>query len=87
MLFLMGVFTINAEKIGSIIFLVVGILTVLEFIFIRGMFTWLLMVSLVIICGTGNMVVRLMRHDYLSAALFALCSTALCMGYFVLLSL
>lgn len=75
----------KVNKTLEILFLIVGLLTALEFIFVRGMFTWLIAVAAVIAIGTLNIVFKLKHKEWLSACLYLLSSIALCMGYFVLL--
>ena len=72
------------RKALQITFLVVGLLTVLEFLFVRGMFTWLVAVAATAAAGLGNVAISLRDRRFCDAALYALCSVALCMGYFVI---
>lgn len=65
-------------------FLVVGALTVLEFVFVRGMFTWLLMVLAVTALGAANIVLAVRDREWGSALHYLLTAVALCMGYLVL---
>lgn len=69
----------------KILFLLVGTLTILEFIFIRGMFTWMISVVSVIIVGTLNVAISIKEKKWLQAYLYTLSSIALCMGYFVII--
>ena len=69
----------------EIAFLLVGVLTVLEFIFLRGMFTWLIATTAVIAIGAVNVVFKAKQKEWLQAGLYILCSFALCMGYFAFL--
>lgn len=71
------------EKNLKRVFLVVGLLTVLEFVFIRGMFTWLICVAATVIVGAMNIIVSIKGKDFMQAALYTLCVVALCMGYLV----
>ena len=73
------------EQLCLLLFLAVGFVTVLEFVFVRGMFTWMPMVVMVILCGGINIILSLRNGTWMQAALFLLCSIALCMGYFTLL--
>lgn len=72
------------SKYLQISFLVVGALTMLEFIFIRGMFTWLIAVAAIVVVGVLNIIASINKQELLLAALYALSTAALCMGYFVL---
>ncbi|MEG1593236.1 MAG: hypothetical protein RR350_02415 [Oscillibacter sp.] len=68
----------------QIAFLAVGALTALEFIFVRGMFTWIAAVAATMALGVINLLLSARDKEWIPAALFALCTLALCMGYFVL---
>lgn len=68
----------------QIAFLAVGGLAVLEFLFLRGMFTWLLAVGAVIALGAVNVLLTARDKEWIPALHFALTTVALCMGYFVL---
>lgn len=69
----------------QIAFLVIGALTILEFIFVRGMFTWLIAVGAIIIVGILNIIINIKYKEWLQAVLYALSTVAFCMGYFVLM--
>lgn len=66
-------------------FLIVGTLTILEFIFVRGMFTWLIAVTAVTIVGIMNMFMSIKDNDWAEAGLYLLATVALCMGYLVII--
>ena len=74
----------KSSKILQFLFLVVGVLTALEFIFIRGMFSWLIAVVATVVVGVLNVSASLKNKELLLAALYILSTVALCMGYFVL---
>lgn len=74
----------KASKFLQIAFLVVGVLDILEFLFVRGMFTWLIAVAAVAVVGILNIIVSLKNKEPLLAALYTISAIALCMGYFVL---
>lgn len=67
----------------QILYLFVGFLTVLEYIFIRGMFTWLIAVVTVVVIGALNIIVSIKNKNLLLAALYILTTISLCMGYFM----
>ena len=75
----------KVEKNLNILFLAVGTLTVFEFIFVRGMFTWLIAVVSVIVVGSLNVVVNIKNKEWSQASLYILSTIALCMGYFALI--
>jgi hypothetical protein len=65
-------------------FLVAGFLTVLEFVFVRGMFTWLIAAALTIVLGLVNVVLCCRDREWMPGVLYILAGVALTMGYFVL---
>lgn len=75
----------NRAKYSQITFLVIGTLTALEFIFIRGMFTWLIAVAAMVIVGGINVIISMKHKEPLQAALYLLSTVALCMGYSTLM--
>lgn len=68
----------------QIAFLLVGVLTVLEFIYVRGLFTWTLAVGATLLLGAINVLLSAKDKEWIPALHFALTTAALCMGYFVL---
>ncbi len=66
----------------QITFLVVGTLTALEFIFVQGLFTWLMAVGATVIVGSVNIIMSIRNKQWLEVWTFALLIVALCMGYF-----
>ncbi len=73
------------KKYSQIAFLIVAVLTILEFIYIRGMFTWLMVVLATIVTGGLNIILSLRHKEPLTACLYLVCVIALCMGYFTLI--
>lgn len=74
----------DGKKIAKLIYLIAGLITILEFLFVRGMFTWLIVVTLVIITGIVNIIMEIKDKNYMGAAHYIVTSVALCMGYMVL---
>lgn len=74
----------KTAKYYQIAFLVVGTLASIEFIFLRGMFTWLIAAIAVIVVGGLNVIINIKHKEWLQAYLYMLSTIALCMGYFVL---
>ncbi|WP_240377951.1 hypothetical protein [Bacillus piscicola] len=72
-------------KYLQVAFLFVGVLAVLEFTLIRGMFSWLIAVAAVIVVGSLNVIVNFKHKEWLHALLYILSTVALCMGYFVVM--
>ncbi len=69
----------------QIAFLIVGTLAALEFIFVRGLFTWLLAVGAVILVGGLNILLGLKNKEWMQVGFYLLLTVSLCMGYFALL--
>lgn len=74
----------NWKQGAQIAYLAVGALTVLEFLFLRGMFTWLVMVLAVTALGAVNIVLSVRDRAWVQALHYLLTSVALCMGYLAL---
>lgn len=71
-------------KYFQIAFLIVGFLTILEFILVRGMFTWFIAVATTVLVGGLNIIINIKYREWLQACLYTLSTVALCMGYLVL---
>lgn len=72
------------KKIFEVLFFIVGVLTVLETIYVQGMFTWLIMCVLTIATGLINIVWEIKDKNYSNAFHFALTTVALNLGYMVI---
>lgn len=72
------------KNIFQILFLIIGFITVLEFIFVKGMFTWFIVVALTLISGIINIVIEAKNKQWSQAVLYLLTIIALCMGYFTI---
>lgn len=66
-------------------FLLAGILTILEYGFVCGIFTSLMTMALVLITGIANLFYAIRENDYHGATLYVLCTIALNMGYWKLM--
>ena len=66
-------------------FLFVGVLAALEFILVRGMFTWIIAVAAVIVVGGLNIIMSIKHKKWLQALHYTLTTVALSMGYFVIM--
>ncbi len=71
-------------KANQIAFLIVGFLTVLEFLFVRGTFTWLMAVAATVVTGAWNIARTVSGKRWTDALLYLLATVALCMGYVVM---
>ncbi len=69
------------KKYLRLAFLIVATLTVCEFIFIRGLFTWLIAMGTTIILGSINILLSLIEKDIYEAYLYFLCTLAISMAY------
>ncbi|WP_417043870.1 hypothetical protein [Dysosmobacter sp.] len=74
----------RAKLAFQITFLLVGFLTVLEFVALRGQFAWVVMVAATVAFGLINILLFCRDREWLPALHYLLTTTALCMGYFVL---
>lgn len=72
-------------KIFKILFIIVSILTVLEYMFVTGMFTSVLCLMLVDIVGVVNVIVSLKEKNFNEAFLYLIASIGISMGYWKLM--
>ena len=75
----------KARTVFSVLFLVIGAVTVLEYSFVGavggGMFTGPLMLALSCISGLINIGWEIKNRSWMQALLYLLCTAALSMGY------
>ena len=71
----------KAELIVGIVFIVSAFLALYEFIFIQGMFTWLMALALVAVTGLAAIVMALINKNYRLAITDLLFIIALTAGY------
>ncbi len=72
-------------KVFKILFIIVSILTVLEYMFVTGMFTSVLCLMLVHIVGVVNVIVSLKEKKFNEAFLYLIASIGISMGYWKLM--
>lgn len=72
-------------KVFKILFIIVSILTVLEYMFVTGMFTSVLCLMLVDIVGVVNVIVSLKEKKFNEAFLYLIASIGINMGYWKLM--
>ena len=72
-------------KVFKILFVIVSILTVLEYMFVTGMFTSVLCLMLVDIVGVVNVIVSLKEKKFNEAFLYFIASFGISMGYWKLM--
>ena len=72
-------------KVFKILFIIVSILTVLEYMFVTGMFTSVLCLMLVDIVGVVNVIVSLKEKKFNEAFLYLIASIGISMGYWTLM--
>ena len=72
-------------KVFKILFIIVSILTVLEYMFVTGMFTSVLCLMLVDIVGVVNVIVSLKEKIFNEAFLYLIASIGISMGYWKLM--
>ncbi|MDD3206496.1 MAG: hypothetical protein PHS74_12305 [Lachnospiraceae bacterium] len=73
------------EKISAIIFLIVGTLEVLEYIFIQGLFSAPIVILASVIVGIVNIIVAIISKKYINMLFYALLTIALNMGYMLII--
>lgn len=71
----------KTRKIFEIIYLIIGALTICEFIFVSGMFTAPIMMLLSAVTGILNIVWEIKERNVTQAALYLLATVALNMAY------
>lgn len=74
----------KTERIAAILFLIVGALTVMEYVFVRGMFTAPIMIALSILAGVINVAAAAVHRKWMNVLFFILLTVALNMGYFTI---
>ena len=67
--------------IFNYIFAIIAILSLLELIFVRGMFSWILSFSLVLIFGIINIIFNIFMKNILNIFLTLLIILSICGGY------
>ena len=72
-------------KVFKILFIIVSILTVLEYMSVTGMFTSVLCLMLVDIVGVVNVIVSLKEKKFNEAFLYLIASIGISMGYWKLM--
>ena len=72
-------------KVFKILFVIVSILTVLEYMFVTGMFASVLCLMLVDIVGVVNVIVSLKEKKFNEAFLYLIASIGISMGYWKLM--
>lgn len=73
------------QKILNILFIVIAVLTLVEYWFILGMFTGIIMLIAVLVIGIVNVIYSALHKRFYEAILYALCTLALCSGYLKLM--
>lgn len=66
----------------KVLFLLIGTITILEYLLVRGMFTWLIVATASVVMGAINVVWEIKDRNYLESLLYVLATVALLMGYF-----
>lgn len=73
------------KKTLNILFIIVAILTILEYSFICGTFTGPLMMLFIIVIGLVNTIYAVVKSNINEASLYIICTIALCVGYMKLM--
>ena len=69
------------QKALQIAFIVTAVLTMLEYYFVSGMFTSLIMMLLILAIGVINCIFSTIEKHFNTAILYALCTFSLCLAY------
>lgn len=69
------------KLVSQIVYLIISILTILEFIFVKGLFTSFIVMGLVIIFGIINAILEIKEKNIIYSLNYIFMSIALCMGY------
>ncbi len=74
------------KNLAFVLFIIASVLTILEFMFLQGLFTFLMVMVANIATGIVNIGIALKEKDYKLALLFLITITALNMGYIEILT-
>lgn len=69
------------RDIFKILFLMTATATIIEYIFITGMFTWLMATTATVTIGLVNAIWEIKDKKYLDCLLYIVATIALVMGY------
>lgn len=78
-------FYMKKEKIMDGIFIIIGIIGFLEFSFVRGLFTGLIVMAICGITGIVSVIYSIVKKDYHSTILYALLFATIFFGYWNIL--
>ena len=73
------------KYIFNYVFAIIAILSLLELIFVRGMFTWIISFSLVLIFGIINIILNICMKNIFSIFLTLLIMIGICGTYLFLI--
>lgn len=69
------------RNVFKVLYLIIGTATILEYIFITGMFTWLIVTTASVTIGSVNVIWEIKNKKYLDSLLYVMATVALVMGY------
>lgn len=75
----------KVSKLFKTIYLILAIITILEYLFVSGMFTSIIVLVLIDAAGVINLCFSLKEKNYFEAALFVVATAGLSMGYWKVL--
>lgn len=73
------------KKVFKILYLVIAVLNIMEYLFISGLFTAPIIMIVIMLVGLINIVLSVKDKMYLDALLYLVSTVALNMGYWKLL--
>ena len=72
------------KRFVDILFVIVALLAICEFLFVRGLFTWLIALISIILVGIIKVINNLIHKNYYEAILSMIVVISICSGYFVI---
>lgn len=74
----------KVTKFSRCLFIIISCLTLLEYVFVQGMFTWLIMFILLLISGIFDLAVEIKAGNIYTAFLVVLSMAVFAAGYSML---
>ena len=75
----------KVSEVIDVLFIIVTLLSLYEYNFIRGMFSWILSFGLIILFGIIQIIFSLLNKSYYKALLVLLLVVSICSGYIAFL--
>lgn len=75
----------KVSKVIDVLFIIVTLISLYEYNFIRGMFSWILSFGLIVLFGIIQIIFSLLNKSYYKALLVLLLVVSICSGYIAFL--